>query len=285
MPMPFLRAVNGRSHAPLPDPWPALAQSRFGVRFLPSQFMMLCGPSGCGKSFLALDAALRMGCSCLYLSCDSDESTMLVRAAAAVSMHRQSDVRQALQRGAFEDLYGEALRRARIRLEFDPSNPTLDDIGHILEAYWEAEAAYPEFLVLDNLLNLEGDGGNEWSYLRQASKDLHWIARRTKACVLGLHHTSEDKDMLALAAPPKSAIKGKISEMAPVILTVGPGQGGLWMAAVKHRHGPDDPKALAPLWFDVDFERAQVGISGGVQGEDTAGSGKGGQAFETPALV
>lgn len=247
--------------------------------------MMLCGPSGAGKSFLALDAALKMGCTCLYLSCDSDESTMLVRAGAAVTKHSQRDVRETLRRNMFAEVYGPKLRQAHIRLEFDPSNPTLQDIAHTLDAYWEAEAAYPELVVLDNMLNLEGDGANEWSFLRQASKDLHWIARKTKACVLGLHHTSEDKEALSLRAPPKSAIKGKISEMAPVILTVGPGQGGVWMAVVKHRHGTDDPKALQPLWFDVDFDKAQVRDLGGVRNEDTQQGVPGGQAFTTPALV
>lgn len=285
MPMPFLRACNGRDHKPLPDPWPALAQSRFAVQFLPAQFMMLCGPSGAGKSFLALDAALKMGVSTLYLSCDSDESTMLVRAGAAVSGHRQRDVREALRRGAYTHIYGHLLRAHQIRIEFDPSNPTVEDVAQTLAAYWEAEASYPQLVVLDNLLNLEGDGGNEWSYLRQASKDLHWMARRTKACLLGLHHTSEDKDTLALAAPPKSAIKGKISEMAPVIMTTAHANGWQSLAVVKNRHGVDDAKALEPLCFEADFDRAQIWVQEGAKGEDKKQGVSGGQAFTAPVLV
>lgn len=258
MPMPFLRAANGRHNKPLPDPWPALAYSRFGVQFLPAQFMMLAGPSGAGKSFMALDAALKMNVPTLYLSCDSDEMTMVVRAAAAVTKHAQRDVREVYKRGLFKEVYGDALRSSVIRLSFDPSNPTMEDVALILESYREVEGTYPRLVVLDNVMNLEGETQNEWGFLRQASKDLHLIARKTKACVLALHHTSEQAEVYSLKAPPKSAIKGKITEMASAILTVSHDAGEMWVAVVKHRHGESDPMAKDPLRFIADLSRAQI---------------------------
>lgn len=258
MPMPFLRAANGRHIQPLPDPWPALASSKFEVQFQPSQFMMMCGPSGAGKSFMALDAALKMDVPTLYVSCDSDEATVCVRAAASVTKHAQRDVRAAYRRGMFREVYGDALKDSNIRLEFDPPNPTMQDLAYILEAYHEAESEYPRFIVLDNVMNLEGESENEWGFLRKASKDLHWIARRTKACLLALHHTSEDKEILKFRAPPKSAIKGKITEMAPVILTVSHDGGEMWVAVVKNRFGMSDPNANDPLRFIADLSRAQI---------------------------
>lgn len=259
MPMPFLRAANGRHNHPLPDPWPALANSKYEVQFLPAQFVMICGPSGAGKSFMALDAALKMAVPTLYLSCDSDEMTMVVRAASAVTKHNQRDVREVYKRGLFKEVYGDALRNSAIRLSFDPSNPTMEDVALTLEAYREVEGLYPRLLVLDNVMNLEGDNsGNEWGFLRQASKDLHLIARKTKACVLALHHTSEQSDSFSMKAPPKTAIKGKITEMAPVILTVSHDAGELWVAVVKNRFGQSDPMAKDPLRFIADLSRAQI---------------------------
>lgn len=264
MAMPFLRAANVKNSLPLPDPWPALANSRFEVQFLPAQFMMIAGPSGAGKSFMALDAALKMNVPTLYLSCDSDEMTVVVRAAAAVTKHSQRDVRETYKRGLFKEVYGDALRNSVIRLSFDPSNPTLQDIAHILEAEYEINGEYPRLIILDNVMNLEGDGGNagnEWAFLRKATKDLHWIARKTKACLVGLHHTSEpdpkwSKDIPL--APSKSSIKGNITEMAPVILTVAHDAGEMWVAVVKNRFGQQDPNAKDPIRFIADLSRAQI---------------------------
>lgn len=262
MPMPFLRAANSRNNKPLPDPWPALANSRFEVQFLPAQFYMIAGPSGAGKSFMALDAAIKMNIPTLYLSCDSDEMTVVVRAAAAVTKHSQRDVRETYKRGLFKEVYGDALRDSVIRLSFDPSNPTMQDIAHILEAEYEINGEYPRLIILDNVMNLEGDsGGNEWGFLRKATKDLHWIARKTKACLVGLHHTSEPDPRWTKEtpkAPPKSSIKGNITEMAPVILTVSHDAGEMWVAVVKNRFGQSDPLAKDPLRFIADLSRAQI---------------------------
>lgn len=260
MPIPVLRAANRKTSHPLPDPWPALANSKFEVQFLPAQFMMLAGPPGAGKTFLALDAALKMDVPSLYLSCDSDETTMVVRTAASVTGHKQRQVRDVLRRGLFKEIYGDRLRSSNLRLEFDPSNPTMQDIAHILDCYLEVEGIYPRLLILDNIMNLESDSENEWAGMRKASKELHWLARKTKACLLGLHHTSEqdpkwNRDQLA---PPRSTIQGKISQMSPVILTVDTDGTYMWVAVVKNRFGMDDRDAKEPIRFMVDLSRARI---------------------------
>lgn len=260
MPMSLLRAANQKTTLPLPDPWPALANSKFEVQFLPAQFVMIAGPPGAGKTFLAMDAALKMGVPTLYLSCDSDESTMVVRAAAAVTGHTQREVRSVLRHGLFKDTYGEQLRGSNLRLDFEPTNPSMADLTHIVDCYFELEGTYPRLLILDNVMNLEVDGDNEWAGLRRASKALHWLGRKTKACVLALHHTSEQDSRFTkdLRAPPRSAIQGKISQMAPLILTVDSDGYEMWIAVVKNRFGRDDKNANDPIRFIVDLARAQI---------------------------
>lgn len=263
MPMSVLRAANRKTNHPLPDPWPALANSKFEVQFLPAQFMMIAGPPGAGKTFLALDAALKMDVPTLYLSCDSDEMTMVTRAAASVTGHKQRDIRNVLRRGLFKELYGERLRNSNLKLEFDPSNPTMQDIAFILECYREIEGVYPRLIILDNVMNLESESENEWASVRKASKELHWLARHTKACLIALHHTSEqdpkyNKDKEKQLAPPRSAIQGKISQMSPVILTVDTDGAEMWVAVVKNRFGMSDRNAKDPIKFMVDLSRAKI---------------------------
>src|SRR6266480_3661730 len=201
MPVPLTRAANGRAASPLPDPFPALAKSKFCVRFRRGQVAMLAGPPGAGKSMFALVAALKMGVPTLYISADSDEDTMAARAAAAVTKHPVRDVEKTIEYGLFRDEYGPRLATLPIRFEYDPSDPSIQDIGHAVTAFKEVWGHPPDVLVLDNLMNMTSDDGNEWQGMRQAVKDLHWLERRSKMCVIVLHHTSEQDREHIQAAP------------------------------------------------------------------------------------
>ena len=242
----------------MPDPWPGLRNSKYGVQFFPGQLYMLAGPPGAGKTMLALDAALKMNVPTLYVSADSDEMTMAVRAASAVTHHNSRDVRKTMSHGMFQEVYGEALANSPIRFEFEPSNPTIQDIGHMLEAYYEVESQYPQMLVVDTLMNVEGSSENEWASIRQTAKDLHWLARKTKTCLWILHHTSEQNSDWIMKAPPRAAIQGKVSQLPAVILTAAHDQGELWVAVVKNRFGEADPGATSPLRFIADLATVRI---------------------------
>lgn len=202
--------------------------------------------------------ALKMARPTLYVSADSDELTMTVRAASAVTHDNSRDVRKTLANGFFHEVYGDALSGSPLRFEFEPANPTIEDIGLMLEAYHEAEGAYPELLVVDTLMNVEGSSENEWASMRQTAKNLHWLARKTKACLLVLHHTSEQDKTWITTAPPRNAIQGKVSQLPSVILTAANYQGELFVAVVKNRFGEADPGADNPLRFIVDMARVRV---------------------------
>lgn len=258
MPVPLGRVASTRGATPLPDPLQGLARSKYKVTFSRSQLNMFAGPPGAGKTTTALIMALRMGVPCLYISADSDETTMAARAASAITGHSTTAVKQAQAAGLFYEEYGAALKRVQIRFVFDPSEPSLGDIANAVAAYVDVFGQAPALIVIDNLMNMshdEGSSGNEWQGMRSTMKSLHWLARRTKACLWVLHHTSEQSDKYITRAPPRGEIQGKLAQLPEVILTLANDQitGEFWIAVVKNRHGPSDPLAKEPLRMVMDF--------------------------------
>ena len=258
MPVPLLRAAAVAPTSYLPDPFPGLAQSKYKVRFRRGQLVMLAGPPGAGKTTIALVAAIRMGVPGLYISADSDETTMAARTAAAITGQPVATVEEAIRNGVYEQQYGPDLADLKLRFMFDPSEPSLEDIAHALTAWVEIHGEPPQLIVVDNLMNLRTEEGNEWTAMRQSVKDLHWLARSSKACVIVLHHTSEQDSNHISQAPPRGAIQGKVTQLPALILTAANNLGEMWVAVVKNRHGTADPHAKNPLRWVVDFTNCQI---------------------------
>ncbi len=80
-----------------------------------------------------------------------------------------------------------------IQWVFD-SSPSLDDIEMEIKAYIELYGIAPELIVIDNLMNVAAESDNEWAGLRQIMVELHDMARKTEACVMVLHHVSEQSE-------------------------------------------------------------------------------------------
>jgi len=92
--------------------------------------------------------------------------------------------------------------------------------------------------------------------------ELHDMARKTEACVLVLHHVSEQSEYGSpMMPPPRRAIHGKVSQLPALILTLGydPSQGLLRMASVKNRFGPHFADASQWASLFVDFASCQIG--------------------------
>lgn len=248
-----------RAAAPLPDPLPGLANSKYKVHFGRGQLCMFAGAPGAGKTTFALIAAIQMGVPTLYFSADSDEVTMAARTAAKVTGHEYSQVRDAQAFGVFDEIYGEAIGGLPIRWVFDPSEPSLDDISNAITAYVELWGVPPQLIIVDNLMNMrQEDTGNEWTGMRATVKALHWLARKTKACVWLLHHTSESSESWITSAPPRMAIQGKLAQLPEIILTFANDNGVFWVGVVKNRHGESDPMAKSPLRMIIDFRSMRL---------------------------
>ena len=222
---------------PLPDVWSALAEKQ--IKFRRGQVCMVAAAPNAGKSMFALIYAVKAKVPTLFFSADTDTTTVMMRAAAHVSGHNQVNVEQNLS--ANNNFYDASFDKLKhIKWVFD-SSPSLDDIELEIKAYVELYGQAPELIIIDNLMNVAAETDNEWAGLRAIMMELHDMARKTEACVLVLHHVSEQSEYGSPTEPPaRRAIHGKVSQLPALILTLGynPGTAELKIAAVKNRFGP-----------------------------------------------
>ena len=143
-----------------------------------------------------------------------------------------------------------------IRWCFD-SAPTLADIDTEVEAYNEVWGAYPQLIVIDNLVDVS-DGDDEWGGIRRTQKELKFLARDTGAAVLVLHHVTEAFQVAEGSAPSRASILGKDTRLPAVVLTVTNENGWLGVAVVKNRYGRCDPSGRTVTWFSFDGARMQI---------------------------
>ena len=242
---------------PLPDVWLALSAKQ--IKFRRGQVCMVAAAPNAGKSMFALIYAMKAGVKTLFFSADTDTTTVMMRAAAAASGHSQVSVELNLSKDShYYDKHFDKL--SHIKWVFD-SSPSLDDIELEIKAYVELYGEAPELIVIDNLMNVAAETDNEWAGLRAIMMELHDMARKTEACVLVLHHVSEQSEYGSPSKPPaRRAIHGKVSQLPSLILTLGydPNQATLCVAAVKNRFGPHFADASDYAVLYVNYAACQI---------------------------
>ena len=191
---------------PLPDVWKPLAGEQ--IKFRRGQVCMVAAAPNAGKSMFALIYAVKAKVPTLFFSADTDTATVMMRAAALSSGHSQVSVEANLSANAHHyDIHFAKLNH--IKWVFD-SSPSLDDIELEIKAYVELYGIAPELIVIDNLMNVAAETDNEWAGLRAIMMELHDMARKTEACVLVLHHVSEQSEYGNPTNPPaRRAIHGR----------------------------------------------------------------------------
>jgi hypothetical protein len=110
-------------------------------------------------------------------------------------------------------------------------------------------------------MNVAAETDNEWAGLRAIMMELHDMARKTEACVLVLHHVSEQSEYGSPTRPPaRRAIHGKVSQLPALILTLGydPFNAELNIAAVKNRFGPHTADASDYVGLNVNYGACQI---------------------------
>ena len=246
----------------LPDVWKSLNSTEVNVKFRRGQVCMVAAAPNAGKSMFALVYAIKANIPTLFFSADTDTATVMIRTAAHLSGHSQLTVETNLQKNTRH--YQEYLSKMQnIQWVFD-SSPSLDDIEMEIKAYIELYGIAPELIVIDNLMNVAAETDNEWAGLRAIMMELHDMARKTEACVLVLHHVSEQSEYGSpTMPPPRRAIHGKVSQLPAIILTLGydPSQGMLRVAAVKNRFGPHYADASRWATLFTNFAACQIGDS------------------------
>lgn len=235
--------------APLPVVWKTFAQA--GINFVRSDLTMVAGPPGGGKSVLALNYALSAGVPTLYISCDMGEFLTAVRSAAILTNTDIASLKEEMVSTQGRDHYRAVIadRVNNVYMAYE-SRPNPDDVMDITRAFEELWGIPPEFTVFDNLMNAFSGSDNEWTGLRELSHVFHYIAQDMGSAVTLLHHVNLGGYDINFPAP-LWAIKGQVSELPAVILTLSKGEGVMRVAAVKNRHGESDYSAKK--FIELDF--------------------------------
>ena len=243
---------------PLPDVWTGLAAKQ--IKFRRGQVCMVAAAPNAGKSMFALIYAIKAKVPTLFFSADTDTTTVMMRAASHTSGHSQVTVENNLAGNShYYDHHFQKIDH--IKWVFD-SSPSIDDLELEIRAYVELYGIAPELIIIDNLMNVAAETDNEWSGLRAIMMELHDMARKTEACVMVLHHVSEQSEYGSPSKPPaRRAIHGKVSQLPALILTLGydPNQATLSVAAVKNRFGPHTADASDFAQLLVNYAACQIG--------------------------
>ena len=245
---------------PLPDVWVALANKQ--IKFRRGQVCMVAAAPNAGKSMFALIYAIKAKVPTLFFSADTDTATVMMRAASHLSGHEQLLVESnLLSNRHYYDKYLSEMES--IQFVFD-SSPSLDDIELEIKAYVELFGIPPELIVVDNLMNVVSESDNEWAGLRAIMVEFHDMARKTEACVLVLHHVSEQSEYGKTTDPSaRRAIHGKVSQLPALIITLGfdPHNQVLKVAAVKNRFGPHTADGSDHIGLFVSYKVCQINDS------------------------
>lgn len=242
---------------PLPDVWADLAKNQ--IKFRRGQVCMVAAAPNAGKSMFALIYAVKANVPTLFFSADTDTATVMMRAASHLSGHEQLLVESnLLSNRHYYDKYLSDMEN--IQFVFD-SSPSLDDIELEIKAYVELFGIPPELIVVDNLMNVVAESDNEWAGLRAIMVEFHDMARKTEACVLVLHHVSEQTEYGKDNKPPaRRAIHGKVSQLPALILTLffDPRDQKLMVAVVKNRFGPHTADGSDFVSLFVNYKVCQI---------------------------
>lgn len=226
---------------------PALqALYNIGVRPRKGEVIMIAGRSGTQKSGFALWWVANMGLPTLYFSADMSPFQASVRLACTVTGHRTEQVEAGMQDPALRKSYQSATASLPITFSFG-SPITWYQVGDELDAYVELHNAFPEVIVIDNLMDIDGSSA-DYTAQMDAMQNISDLSRETGATVIVLHHAS-DKSWEAKSdpwkPPSRDQVKGGMSEKPELSLSVAldPQSYGYRIACIKQRMGPSDPSA------------------------------------------
>lgn len=216
-----------------------------------SEVTLVAGQPGAGKSLWALWLALgyvKEGLRGIYFSADSAELGQASRALAMWVQNLPVHEAEALLENDDEwaSLKMEEVDGLFWSFEDDLS---YDNINDEIEAFWELWGKAPDFVVVDNLTDVEGQADDEWATQRRALKALTQMARATDSATVVLHHTSEDDRIKENPCPPRKAIVGKCSQKPALIFTVADQGNRRPVAVVKDRFGSSDKSGETATWF------------------------------------
>lgn len=216
--------------------------------FAPSEgmLMMIAGRSGSQKSGFAMWLADNWGLDTLYMSLDMQPYMATSRLAAMRMGIPSSSIKAALEYDAAGVSVGreEVLENvAKSKVQFSFGTTTAASIEQQLEAWVEVYNSYPQMIVVDNLMDLEG-AETDFSIQSEWMQFLSEITMSTGSTVLVLTHMREtDREHGKEWLPgPRSEIRNKLDQKPRLILSIGlnPHTNAFNVAIVKQTLGKQD---------------------------------------------
>lgn len=238
----------------------SVIEQRGGV-FRKGHLVMIAAIPNAGKSAFAEWIAATVNLPALYFSADQDAWTSTTRLVSCVTGEETNAVATNLATGVGAGYYEDILAEQKIQFCFD-SNPSLEDMGHELDAYVETWDSYPDVIVVDTLLNIS-DGDGDKSSDQFILSELHGLARTTKACVIVLVHASEAGVKDPHRPPPREKLINKVDALPDLVLMVAydPNEENFYVAVGKTRENKADPKSERPIAIPADFSRMSFGVN------------------------
>lgn len=229
---------SGREFPRIPEFYD-LYQAGWTPRY--GEMSMVSARSGSGKSTFGLYFAAMSGLSTLYFSGDMSAFQASVKLACAVRHETIDTVVDSMSNGKRDEILGSL----PTNISFAFGEITKRNIDRHINAYVELNNEFPELIVIDNLMDMEGC---ESDYVAQseAMQWLHVLNRDVGSAVWVLSHAT-DKGERGRSSPheppPRSEIKNGMSEKPETVLTLGlnPFTDELNIAIVKQRLGKSDP--------------------------------------------
>lgn len=237
--------LNADSGKELPRVEGLEALYQLGVRPRHGQVIMVVGRSGTQKSGFALWLTASMNLPTLYFSADMSAFT----ASSRIASMQTGLTLEVVERLMENEEQAERIVAAAdsVDIQFAFGKITWDGVDAELEAYIELHNRFPEVIVVDNLMDIEGCA-TDYQPQMEAMDYLTDLARHTGATVIVLHHAS-DKSWEAKsdpwAPPSRDQVKNGLAEKPELCLAVALNPRSLEykIACIKQRMGPQDPTA------------------------------------------
>lgn len=242
-----LRQGDSKGEA-LPDVFKSFGRS--GIKFRRGSLHMIAGQPGSMKTQLALALADEWKVPTLYVSNDSDETTVASRLIAR-RLRASTDRVEELMRSKPDWTARQLTGVDHIRWNFNP-NPSLPEVEEEILAFQEIYGVPPVLIVVDVLMRMDYVEESERGTAFRVTDYLGKLAREYSACVIVVHHTTESVE--GHPCPPRHAVLQKISQLPALILTLAPlyWSGDLAVACVKNRHGEQDPSGRTYVTLKAD---------------------------------
>lgn len=262
--IPASRSIGPVREAARPMPW--IEEMRpvydLGVTFRAGQLIMVAGHPGSGKSLWVQWLCHRWNRPTLYFSMDMSQSDTVTRLGALCTGMTSDAVKKAFERDDDESIWvEEQLESSLMDFVYDDA-PTLQEFVTQLQAYEEMYGHLPEVLVIDNLVDIDHEGDDEYRAWNQTLLWLKSLCRNTGMTVIVVHHARElDSSDYPAARKDFAGKPGRTPElMFSVALTP---RGSFRVAIVKNRSGGGtDAKARSGIEFTTNPSKGTFRPSG-----------------------